>query len=353
MQTTTPCIPFNTSDGNKEKLAYKMREKSPFISFELLLNEAVRYQCRSFDRTQISDQEIFSIDNCYFFYLYNRNGRITTFSLREISKAEYEARKAEFLPRHPNYYTTQQYGEWKENGKEFFVGHYKNCPWKKSMPIEDCIFTSESILKKILEDKYKEVAMQQYYSEEADKINRYEYAKKCGALANKLNIAFENAMRIGPNEDNLLEFKYSYNEAIKKIKDQKLSDIRKLHILIFRRGRTSRKNGLDMLGIKYFDADVNLLNLSELEEIITKHLETYLDYAIEEAVKNATDLEYSQREEIYEQISTSNRSQKREILQSLGVDTDAIDINRFPFSILRRKVGASIGIDFEQTSHQN
>ena len=351
---TNPNPPFTTTDGNREKLAHKLREKSEFISFNLLLNESVRYQCRSFDRTQISDKEIFSIDNYYFFYLYNRNGKITTFSLREISKAEFETRKAEFLPRHPNYHTTQQYGEWKEGNKEFFVGHYKNCPWEKAMPLEDCIFTSESILKKIYDDKCKEIAMQQYYSEEIDKNYRYEYARKCGALAKKHNIAFENAMRIGPNDDNLLEFKYSYNEAIKKLQNQSLSELRKLHILIFRRGRTSRKNGLDMLGIKYFDADVNLLNLSELEEKITKSLEAYLDYAIEEAVKNATELTYNEREDIYNLISISNRSQKREILQSLGIDTDAIDINRFPFSILRRKVGASIGIDFEQqTSHQN
>jgi hypothetical protein len=340
--------PFTTSDGNRERLACKLQERSQFICFNLLLNESVRYQCRSFDRTQISDKEIFSIDNYYFFYLYNRNGRITTFSLREISKAEYETRKAEFLPRHPNYYTTQQYGEWKEGNKEFFVGLYKNCPWEKAMPLEDCIFTSESILKKIYDDKCKEIAMQQYYSEEIDKSYRYEYARKCGGLAKKHNIAFENAMRIGPNEDNLLEFKSSYFEAIKKIQNKSLSEVRKLHILIFRRGRTSRKNGLDLLGIKYFDADVNLLNLSELEEVITKSLKVYLDYAIEEAIKNATDLNFNEREEIYQLISTSNRTQKREILQSLGIDTNAIDISKFPFSILRRKVGASIGIDFEQ-----
>ena len=345
METRENALPI--IKDNREFIPSKEKEKSEFINFDVMVDETIRHQCRSKDKSQISDKEIFRIDGCYFFYLYNKNGRITTFSLREISKDEFQARKLEYLNQHPNHNTTKKYGAWEKDDKEFFVGYYKKCHWKKGMPIEDCVFTSESVLKTVYDAVYTEIAMRKLYNEEIDKNSRYEYAKKCGALGVKYNISYVNALRIGPDKDKLLAFKDSYLKAIETVKKMSLSALRHYHILIFRCGRTRRKRGLTELNINFFDADVNLLDLKELEEAISQPLEKYHQYCIQEAISTACELDFETRNKLYQELLSSNRSQKRTLLENLGITTDAIDLNRFPFSILRRKLAASIGIDNE------
>ena len=324
------------------------RKKSEFVNFETRLTETIRYQCRDATKEKISDKEVFQINNCYFFYMYDKNGRTTTFSLREITKEEYLARKNEFLNLHPSHRTEKKYGPWEsDDGKTFFVGYYKNCPWKKSMPIEDCIFQNESILKTIYDAACIEIAMRKHNEEEIDKQTKNEYAKKCGALGKKYNVAYVNVLRIGPDPQKILAFKTSYLKAIDKVKTLPLSKLRDYHILIFRGGRARRKQGLTELEILYFDADVSLLELNELEEALKRPLDAYFKYSISEAIEKACTLEYAERLKLFEKLSASTRSEKREILETLGITTQAIDISCFPFSILRKNLAASIGVTIE------
>ena len=324
------------------------KKKSEFVNFDTRLTETVRYQCRDASKEKISDKEVFQIDNNYFFYMYDKNGKTTTFSLREITKEEYLARKNEFLNLHPCHRTNKKYGLWESNdGKTFFVGYYKNCPWKKSMPMEDCIFIHESILKSIYDAAMIEIAMRKHCEEEIDKQAKNEYAKKCGALGQKYDVPYVNVLRIGPDPKKILEFKNSYLNAIEKVKYLTLSKCREYHILIFRSGRAKRKQGLTELEIIYFDADVNLLELNELEKALKKRLDEYLIDSISFAIENACDLEYMERVKLYEKLNTSSRAEKREILEDLGITTQAIDMSCFPFSMLRQKLANSIGVFIE------
>ncbi len=317
------------------------------INFDVKVDETVRYQCRSEDLSMISDKEIFRIDGSYYFYLYNKNGRNSTYSLREITKSEYSHRKAEFLAQRPN----GKFGRFSKDGKEFFIACFTvNSYWKKNMPLKDCIFINPSPLKEIYDAVLTEIELRDRQSKEKEDFSRQEYARLCGKLSVELGISFVNVMRIGTDRENLIAFKKSYEEAMKKLRFMSLPKLRELQLNLIRVGknrfgRDKRKRALKDLGVEFFDADVVMMDFKELEELIDKPLEKYGEESLKQAIENAVNLPYDERKEIFDMFLNASRATKRAILQRLGVDVTAIDFNCYPISQIKHALQSSLGLD--------
>ena len=313
-----------------------------FINFEVNVDETVRYQCRSDDKTKISDKEIFKVDEKFFFYMYNRNGKVSTFSLREITKEEYNARKDEFFKARQN----GKFGEYSEGGYTYFISCFRNAIWKKNMPMDDCLFISDNPLKEIYDAVAFNIEVTKRQTKEDEELSRKEYARTCGALGNKLGVAYVNVLRIGPNEENLREFKRTYELAVESVRKLSLSELRHLQLELFKKNRTCRRNVLAGLGVEFFNADVMLMDLTDLEEVINTPLMEYAEESIEMAIDAAVEIPYEERLKLYEEcLNASNRSGKKEILVKLGVEADALDLNIYPFAKIKHSIALSLGID--------
>lgn len=312
------------------------------VNFKFEVDETVRYQCRSEDYSLISDKEIFRIGGCYFFYMYNRNGKNSTYSLRDISKEEYYERKVEFFKLRPN----EKFGVFKRGDKEYFIACFKNILWEKNMPMSDVLFEKDSIPKMMYDEQKRNIDTKAILEKKKEQYSRRIYARVCGGLSSRLGVSYVNVLRIGTNEDELLEFKASYKKAIERIKKMPLSDIRLFYNELFKSSRNRRKTALDALGVKYFNADVLILDLKELEEAIIKPLEEYIKESIELAIENAVDLGFDKRRKLHDECVAGNtKASKRNILSSLGVDVDAIDIKTYPFAQIKYAVQSSLGLD--------
>ena len=314
-----------------------------YIYFDCNVDETVRYQCRSNDDQKSSDKEIFVIDGKYFFFLFNKNGKVSTFSLREISKEEYLARKEDIFKLRPN----GRFGKFKKPGdnNEYFIACFKKTVWKKNMPLSDCILNSPSVLKEIYDSVVAELEVKRRVSRENEAFVKKEHARMCGALEAKTGVSFVNVLRIGVDETKLRAFKASYNEAIEKVKRMSLSQLRFLQHDLFRNSRKKRKEAMESLGIKFFDADVMLMDLSELEANIVKPLKDYAEESIKIAIDNAVDMSYHERREVYNILYKANRNNKRLFLKKLGVEADAIDLKSYPLATIKRAIEASLGIE--------
>ena len=312
-----------------------------FINFNVNIDETVRYQCRNSALTMISDKEIFFIGECYFFYCYNRNENISTFSLREISKEEYRARKEDIFKLRPK----GRFGRFSKGDNEYFIACYKNSVWKKNMPMSECILTSDSPLKKVFDAVRSEIEVREKVVKENEAFAKKEYARVCGALGSRLGISYVNVLRIGIKEEELIAFKNSYEEALEKIRKCSMAELRQLQIAIFKGTRMRRRKALMELGIKFFSADVMLMDWSLLEDVVEKPLKSYQEDSIKIAIDNAVDLPYNERMEVYNMLLNSNRNTKRAFLTRLGVEADAIDLSTYPMATIKRAIQNSLGID--------
>lgn len=326
-------------------------EKS-FINFRINIDETVRFSCRTSSNNNIAEKEIFRVGSFYFFYVFNRTERLNTYSLREISKDEFYDRKREFLNFRPNSRTS----EWvdKSNNsfsvKNYYNGSKKNnCYWKRNVPLEDCMFITENNpLKEIYDAVKSEAAIRKAQTDAFDREEKYEYARKCGGMGRKLGIAYVNVLRIGPEKGKLMKFKESYERAIQKAEEMPLSEARELHNDLFRRGRATRKATMDKLNIQYFDVDVNLLSLDELEKKLLQRLNAYAEESIRIAKTNLANADYTTRQQMYDALLNSSRRQKKEVLIQLGIDVAALDLSKYPLSEIKRALAATLGLETER-----
>ncbi len=312
------------------------------ISFSFRVDETVRYQCRSEDYNLISDKEIFRIGSSYFFYMFNRNGKNSTYSLRDISKEEYYERKNEFFRLRPN----DKFGKFKRGDNEYFIACFRGITWEKNMPMLDVAFEANTLPKQIY-DEYKEKLKREALAEkENEQYSRRIYARICGSLSSRLGVSYVNVLRIGTNEDELLAFQESYVEAIKKVESLSMPALRYFYNELFKNSRNRRRAALDMLGVKYFNADVLILDLKELEAAMLEPLKKYTEESIETAIENAVDLDFKMRERLHSEfINVNTKENKKDILSRLGVDVDAIDIKTYPFAQIKYAVQSSLGLD--------
>lgn len=322
-----------------------MKSEKNFINFKTKADELIRYQCRSSDNSSLAEKELFCFDGCYFFYAFNRTDKVRTFSLREVTKEEYGARKEELMLTRPY----KGCSAWHNNINTYLLHVFHNGTWNKNIPAADCIFITDNPLKDVHEAVLNETSSRMAQAAAYDQALKQEYAKKCGGLSRKLGIPYVNVMRIGPEKGKLMKFKESYAKAVEKANAMPLREKRKLYYNLFQGGRITRKEAMDFLNIQYFDADVSHMELNELKQTLSKHLDAYTEASVKEAIKNGIEMDYHDRKRILDILMRNcTRSQKKEILTELNVDTYAIDINSYSFAKIKRALAATVGEQLEQ-----
>ena len=96
-----------------------------------------------------------------------------------------------------------------------------------------------------------------------DRANQ-KYARKCGSLARKLGLAFENVLAIGADEAKLKNFILSLAEARERLKEMDAQSAAEIKHELLSCGRARKKAAIDKLGIYIADADPNRLSFDEL-----------------------------------------------------------------------------------------
>ena len=112
--------------------------------------------------------------------------------------------------------------------------------------------------------------------------------------------------------------------------------------------RSARKDTIISLGIKFFEADVKRLNLCELETVLGKTVENYKQESVQTAIANGIARSHDERESLYNRMISTSREEKRKILTELGVDINAIELNRYSLSPIKHAIAATLGIDMEK-----
>ncbi len=310
-----------------------------FVNFVIPTDEALRLECRRGPNTAV--KEIFCVkEKFFFFYVTNRSKDTNTVSLREITAEEYAARKAELLSSRPDAETK----EWKADGISYALKTFHFGTWRRNMLAGDCMFiTEENPVKELVESVVAEVTHRREAEETLDKEAKTEYARKCGGLSHRFGISFKNVLRIGPDKGKLMSFKNSYQRALIQAQALSLKDQRRLYDLL-NNGRKARKEGLDLLGVKYFDVDVNLLDISELIQNLWSCLSVYSEESVKTAILTGSEMDYAQRQSIFDKLSHNSRELKRAGLTELGVDVELIEFKRYPIARIRRALGATLGM---------
>ncbi len=313
-----------------------------YVSFVIGTTEAVRLECRSGDN--YAEKEIFCVDNrYYFFYIMNRNAdtKTKTVSLREIDKKEYLARKAEIMSACPDKSTRN----WTDGTNAYALKIFRNGVWKRILPSNQCIFTSEtSPLKDICEAIVAQETMEREKEEALNSLAKKDYAQKCNSLSRMYGVSFVNVLRLGHDPEKLRCFHASYKQALAKVKVLPLRTLRRYYELL-RTGRVNCRSALDELGVRYFDADVNIMDLSELLSSIHDRLNAYAEESLQQAIATGVAKNFEQRKEVYDKLCQTNRQIKRQALAELGIDLEAIEFKRYPIHLLKQKLAASLGID--------
>lgn len=312
-----------------------------YVNFVIRTDEAIRLECSN--GANRAEKELFIVDeNFYFFYVMNRNTETKTLSLREITKEEYQARKAEILNCRPK----NGDKEWEDGDNKYALKIFRFGTWKRYISASECIFLTDNRVKDLADSVVEQVTLQRDQEMTLDKEAKAEHARKCGGLAHKLGISFVNALRIGPEKGKLTLFKESYQRALDKVQTVSLKEQRTLYNLL-NGGRKARKEALDMLDIQYFDADVNLMDFRELIENICNNLTTYTEESVKQAIRNAAEMSYNQRNSILEKLDSNSRELKREALSELGVDLEIIEFKRYPIPHICREIAATIGVSLD------
>lgn len=321
------------------------QQKNTLITFLVEVDEMLKLKSHALDNSAFLCKDVFRLGDSYYMFTYNRNHDVHTNTLREISKEEFFIRKAELLSYRPQ----KHLWIWTDETNSYELRSYAHINRKWQLRANDCLFITENNpLKTIYEQSLSSATEILEHSREKEMERKKQYAKLCGTLSIKMGIAYENVIRIGPNQSRLVQFKESVTQALMRIQKMNLSELR-LHYsnLIGLNGRSGREQTAKDLGIKYFDADVKMLNLRELEEPMQKKLETYTTLSLKMAVHRSSRLDYEARKEMYLNIISASRELRKKALADLGIEVQAIDINRYPFYALKRNLATTIGYNFE------
>lgn len=313
-----------------------------YVSYVVSTTEAIRLECR--DGDNYAEKEIFCVDGCFFFfYIMNRIADTKTVSLREINKDEYLARKAEIQAARPDKTTRN----WTVGTNAYALKIFHNGTWKRVLPSNQCIFITENNpLKDLCDAIVIQETMRREEEEAQNTMMKKEYAQRCNTLSRQLGVSFVNVLRLGHDPKKLMQFKNSYDQALAKAKTLPLKTLRQLHEKL-RTGRVNRRTALDELNVIYFDADVNIMDFSELLDLIQNELNAYAEESLKQAVAKGAAMGYEERRALYDKLCQNHRDTKRQALTELGIDVEAIEFKRYPIYELRQKLAATLGIDLE------
>lgn len=318
------------------------KSKKIFINYQVRVEETVRYIYRANNSEQISEKEVFKVGNTYFLYTFQRNIKIFTYSLREITAEEFAVHKEDILSRRPS----PELDNWTKNGVNYQAINYYNYKWRRTICAEDCLFqTPNSVMKKIHDKVVSEETRKREAATTLDKEARYDYARQCGDLCVKLGLEFVNVMRIGPYPEKLTQFKNAYAYALKKVKKMSSRQQREIYNLFFKGNRETREKALTILNIPCFGADVKRLDFKELQELLTSRLERYIEHSLNRAINRAVNRNYDERKRLYEDLQSEDVNIRKETLEELGVDMLSIHFKSYPISKIRDALGCSLGYE--------
>ena len=130
-------------------------ERRILAEYELKANFVVKLHASEKNSKNCADKELAKIGNNYYYYLYNNFVGIPTFSLKQISKAEFETRirdlvnsciKARWKTAFDNNEQIQDFilkspkNRWEDTKTCFSLIFLKNTIWKKKVNRSDCCF---------------------------------------------------------------------------------------------------------------------------------------------------------------------------------------------------------------------
>lgn len=184
--------------------------------------------------------------------------------LKEISAENYNAIKARFEAEAKEYaekrilvYKAEAMGEIMTEIKE----HMFHMSFKG---IEISFFTPGTKVADFVADGIKECRAEEAKRNEAEALERRNYAKECGRTARRLGVNFVNVLRLGYEDEAKLEAFKKAMERAKQIIEVSPADLQdRLYHEIVECGRDRRKAALASLGV-VVDADVNYMRFDEL-----------------------------------------------------------------------------------------
>jgi hypothetical protein len=323
-----------------------------FVELSAKVNEILRFGCWAADGKSATYKDLFRIQSYYFLFTFERKDEQRLRTLRQLKKSDFYAEKKKMLATKPRIGCEN----WSQDNKNYELKGYRNYTWKKVLPAENCTFmepywqkeTKNPLKKRLLEalDELKDSPKPTTAAIGADFKQQIEQS---AVLSKKMNIAYENVRAIGFDTGILQQFKESYEQALSKVEIMSPADRLYFHVALKpTHGRATRKKAVEELGIKFFGADVKRLNLSKLEELLAEYVEAYKEQSIKDAIAIAIAKEHDEREKLYNRMFSLSRTEKREILSELGVDINAIELNRYSLSPIKRALEASLGIGFEK-----
>lgn len=318
------------------------RTSDILVNFEFEVDEKVEFHCKKNGDIVSCEIDLFKIGNTYFLYLCNKNAKVRTSSLREISKEEFELRKKDLISRRPQRHLIN----WSDEvGNIVSVKTFGNSKFERTLTYGSCIFTTETPLKELADKVRSDTTLQEEHRNSIDHQAKKEYAQKCGAISSKYGVSFVNVLRIGPEIANVKRFKEAYENLCDNVTSLPPQRQRQIYDAFFRGdGRKAREAIMNELAIPFFGADVSAMEFIELEEILKKSLTHFADDYEAFALENCDDLSYQQASEIYEKLLLSNRAKKKEALSQLGVDIECVNINTFNTTRIQQRLAEILGV---------
>lgn len=213
-------------------------------------------------------EEVFQMreDNETTYWLFGAWGgtREIVGMLKEISAESYDSVKARFEAEAKEY-AEKRILVYKEEAVEEIMTEIKEHMFHMSFKgIEISFFTPGTKVADFVADGIKECRAEEAKRNEAEALERRNYAKECGRTARRLGINFINVLRLGYEDENkLIAFQKAMQRAQQIVEASDADLQNRLYHEIVECGRDRRKAALASLGI-VVDADVNYMQFDEL-----------------------------------------------------------------------------------------
>lgn len=328
----------------------KKKHEPLFVEIFIKVDEILKFACEGKKGTSSSRCELFRIENFYFIFSFAREGEQRSRTLRQIRKKEFMEEKQRLLALRPRLGCEN----WKDAENNYELKCYSNYSWKKVLPADKCTFIEDSreninpvrlrYLQALEDAQFADKPINAAVSKTSKKT-----IQQAAKLSEELGIDFKNVCALGLDKAKLQAFKQSYEQAIASVKKMSVAEQYRLYTgLKPTHDRSARKDTIISLGIKFFEADVKRLNLCELETVLGKTVENYKQESVQTAIANGIARSHDERESLYNRMISTSREEKRKILTELGVDINAIELNRYSLSPIKHAIAATLGIDMEK-----
>ncbi len=234
-----------------------------WINFNAEIQNVIVYNSRYYWGTNPWNRRcemLFQIGEAYFMYTSWGNYTGCGNSLKEITSEEYKEEASRLRQELPDGHADD--GKTVYSLKEKVSDRFEN-----GLCSSDCRLSSESPLKAAYDAAREEASRKQRAEERKKALERKAFARKCGKIARKLGVGFENALAFGGDETELKNFILSLADAREQIREMSSREKKVLYHELFECGRARKRTAMEELGIYIGSADPNRIRLNELEEL--------------------------------------------------------------------------------------